>query len=763
MKNIIVNYLPYSFFVLLLGIGYVPYLSAMDKMATQFLFLSIVNLIYLSFLFFFYNTFKESVKDSFNNKYLIALFLFVIISFSGYYYALNKVEVIVNSTKMLTYFLCFLLSLIFINRIKNPIKFFILIVFIGLLIDNIWITLRFIERFDPTRGNRDMGLRAFSGNINITAFVLSLKVVIVSFLLSHKNKLWRLIVLCILSWSFFNIFLMGSRGANLSILIASIFILIFSKRFFSKNFVFNYLLAVSIGVIINQSIFLQNDDYNVLTRTVKLNNASSNQRLRFFSHAFKSISENPILGVGSGNWKIESIKYDRMNMYEYTVPYHAHNDVLEIFTEVGALGGFLFFSFFVYWLIGFLKLFKHSNKHSIKKQRFLFLLFVSTIIFFIDVNLNFPTSRPVEFIFFITILVLIFKEQKLSQLKLIKHKSTINRMPSLLFLIFSFLLGIISIYPNYKNYESFVDQNFLTVAARGDFYEYDEDYVYQYDSEIPNLTATTIPIEAMKANLIINIGAQKDTLLGLIDKGRKANPYIGYPEIIKSLFYIRDKNLDSAYYYSKQAFYKIPNHQTHFNLLFDLIEYHKDTLELDRAYSYFKTPIREEFSKRYLELSNRMKTKMGPSEENVINKLFKLNPNDETIYIYKVINEVGKLEVEEAYFLGLKADEEYEKGNYLKAGELFEKASKKNPQENSHYENAANSFMKGGKIDYAIKIIEKYIPKNNPKTGKAEYLLGIMKISKKDYKGGCEALNLSKEKGFSIPDIIFQKFCNKNY
>ena len=267
----------------------------------------------------------------------------------------------------------------------------------------------------------------------------------------------------------------------------------------------------------------------------------------------------------------------------------------------------------------------------------------------------------------------------------------------------------------------------------------------------------------MKANLIININAQKDTLLSLIDKGRKANPYIGYPEIIKSLFYIRDKNLDSAYYYSKQAFYKIPNHHTHFNLLFDLIEYHKDTLELDRAYSYFNTPIREEFSKRYLELSNRMKKEMGLSEKNVINKLSKLNPNDETIYIYKVINEVGKLEVEEAYFIGLEAEEEYEKGNYLKAGELFENASKKNPKENSHYENAANSFMKGGKIDYAIKIIEKYIPKNNPKTGKAEYLLGIMKISKKDYKGGCEALNLSKEKGFSIPDTIFQKFCNKNY
>jgi len=762
MKNIIAYYIPYSFFVLLFGIGYVPYLSAMDKMATQFLVLSIINLIYLGLLILFQNRFKENIKDSLNNRYLIALLLFVIISFSGYFYALNKTEVIVNSIKMLTYFLSFFISLVFINRIKNPVKFFFGIIFIFLLVDNIWVTTRFIERFDPTRGSRDMGLRAFSGNINITAFVLSLKVIIVSFLISHKNKLLRVIIILILSWTFFNIFLMGSRAANLSILITSFFLLVFSKRFFSKKFVFNFLLALSIGVILNQSIFLQNDDYSVISRTSKLSNTSTNQRLRFFSHALESISKNPILGIGSGNWKIESINYDKMDMYEYTVPYHVHNDILEIFAEVGVLGGFFFFSFFIYLIFGFLKLLKNNNNYYKKRQSFLFLLFLSAIIFFIDLNLNFPTARPVEFVFFILILVLIFKEQKIKQINIYSETTTFNRMPILLTLISCFSLATISLYPNYKNYQSYVDQNFLTVAARGDFYEYDEDYVYQYDSKIPNLTATTIPIEAMKANLILNINIHKDTLLSLIDKGRKANPYIGYPEIIKSLFFIRDKNFDSAYYYSKEAFYKIPNHHTHFNLLSDLIEYHNDTIELDRAYSYLKEPVREEFSKRYLELSNRLKSEMGLSEKNVINKLAKSNPDDETVYIYKVINEVGKLDVEEAYFLGLEAEEEYKKGNYLKAGELFENASKKNPLENSHYENAANSYMKAEKIDYAIKILNEYIPKNNPTSGKAEYLLGIMKISIKDYQSGCENLYLSREKGFSIPDIILEKFCKNN-
>ena len=40
------------------------------------------------------------------------------------------------------------------------------------------------------------------------------------------------------------------------------------------------------------------------------NDESINQRLRYYSAALKSIRMNPILGVGVGNWKFISIKYD---------------------------------------------------------------------------------------------------------------------------------------------------------------------------------------------------------------------------------------------------------------------------------------------------------------------------------------------------------------------------------------------------------------------------------------------------------------------
>ena len=47
--------------------------------------------------------------------------------------------------------------------------------------------------------------------------------------------------------------------------------------------------------------------------------------------------------MGLGNWKIQSIQSDNSEILEYEIPYHVHNDFLEIFTELGIIGFVLFF------------------------------------------------------------------------------------------------------------------------------------------------------------------------------------------------------------------------------------------------------------------------------------------------------------------------------------------------------------------------------------------------------------------------------------
>ena len=69
-----------------------------------------------------------------------------------------------------------------------------------------------------------------------------------------------------------------------------------------------------------------------------MDTSSTQQRLRFYKAALNSILDNPVFGIGLGNWKIHATEYDKPFMIDYTVPYHVHNDFLEMIAEIGIIG-----------------------------------------------------------------------------------------------------------------------------------------------------------------------------------------------------------------------------------------------------------------------------------------------------------------------------------------------------------------------------------------------------------------------------------------
>ena len=133
--------------------------------------------------------------------------------------------------------------------------------------------------------------------------------------------------------------------------------------------------------------------------TVNTDDPSTNQRLRFYKHGFEHILQNPLIGVGIGNWKLKSIEYDSENLTSYIIPYHLHNDFLQYGTETGIIGMIIYLSLFLY-------LFK-VNIYSIKSNYFLSIsLTIALMVFFIDSNLNFPHHRPAMMILLALIMIL---------------------------------------------------------------------------------------------------------------------------------------------------------------------------------------------------------------------------------------------------------------------------------------------------------------------------------------------------------------------
>ena len=74
----------------------------------------------------------------------------------------------------------------------------------------------------------------------------------------------------------------------------------------------------------------------------------------------------------------------------------------------------------------------------------------------------------------------------------------------------------------------------------------------------------------------------------MIEEGRKQNPYLPYNDLTKSVLYIKQRKPDSAYIYAKKAFYQIPNHNVHFELLMDIAEAYRDSTEVNKAINSIK-------------------------------------------------------------------------------------------------------------------------------------------------------------------------------
>ena len=95
---------------------------------------------------------------------------------------------------------------------------------------------------------------------------------------------------------------------------------------------------------------------------------------------------------------------------DYLVPYHAHNDFLEITAELGLLGGLSYFMIFVIVALTLLKLFFNSNF----KLHF-FVIGSAFIVYVIDALLNFPIERPIMQIPFALIISYTLASIKFSQ------------------------------------------------------------------------------------------------------------------------------------------------------------------------------------------------------------------------------------------------------------------------------------------------------------------------------------------------------------
>ena len=393
-----------SIVILYLCIGFVPNWGAVDKIAPQWLALSILNLS-STIVFLIYR--KELIK---NLRLIlsssVALFYcgFFLWSTASYFYAINPTEVLVNLPRHLNTLLMYLFIGVFFGGVSKKERFFSWVITIILGIEVYAVLEEAFLMIEKTGVISSGTLKGVTANRNITAFSIAIKIPFVIYLmiLQSKKKWIKILFGILIVSSLVCVSIIQSRAAFVAsgltlVMFLSICMYIFNltrerKWIWYPSF---YILPLIISLLIN-NFYFSDKGANALNRastiSINTNDGSVNQRLRYYEDVLTHMIANPILGTGLGNWKIKSIDYDKNDIRGYVVPYHAHSDFIQLGAELGVIGFLLYLGIFLLSVTFVFKLF-FSSKTDLNQKLFLGLMLTSLFVYSVDANLNFPISK----------------------------------------------------------------------------------------------------------------------------------------------------------------------------------------------------------------------------------------------------------------------------------------------------------------------------------------------------------------------------------
>ena len=725
-----------------------PNFNSMDNIGSQWFYLSVINFIVLTYNLIF----QKSIDSFFKlDKWLLAPIILFFWGFTGIFNAVNTSEVIIESARYLNVFITFF-NIYFLIKSIQSLNFIIGVILFFLVYE---VSILFPKFYQSYLENgfirREQVGAGIAANINIATYSILLKLPFLFYAhLKSENKFIRNLLLLISFFSFLVISIFATRSAIICIILLLTiigFIFLFKKRFFYLKKLFLILAVpflISIGI---NKVIQRKTSLNTIERLISItesNDKSTSNRLKYYTEALTEFFEEPLFGVGIGNFKIHSIRAILDSERFYIVPYHTHNDFLQILAELSIIGLFLYLVF----------IYGGSILIILRKNfSFLNIIFLTSLfIYSFDASFNFPHARPVIQVFLALLLALILHYNEK------KNSFKMNFKPVFI-LLFFFLAG--SIYINKRVFDSLIEQNILAHDYRRGIYDRDPETIKTFEEDFPNLNTSTLPIKALKANYY-SISDPK-AALKKIDEAINDNPVIMFPQVLKSLVYMKQLKIDSAYYYSRLAFDKGPTIDFHAITFLNYVGF----LNKEEDLNYVKNKISKSNSDiiwtKYINtLYELKKNNLKKEDKELLNFLVDKFPSNK---YFKNLNSSKELTFDELKIIdsiGKKADSLFQLKNYEKALGLYSMANELHPGEPAYVQNIAVSYFRNGDYDNCKIFLDKLYDEYGVDNGFKEYYLGSIEV-KQGTGNGCDYFFKSYDKGFKSGEIMYKNFClNKN-
>ncbi|MDA8757802.1 O-antigen ligase family protein [Flavobacteriaceae bacterium] len=759
------NFLPSLFIIAFLLVGFVPNLEAVDKIAPQWLYLSILNLLCGVFLVINRNVFKERFLAVLTSYMSMSYIGFVAWAAFSYFYAINPTEVLVNIVRHFNTLFMFLHLGILLYNIKDKNRLLSLAIMAILSIEVYAVLEQALEMYKTGGGIVGGQLKGVTANRNITAFSIAIKIPYVLYLIKRAPKLWlRIAYALLILLSLFSLTMIQSRASFVAAALIGVLLLFWtafnyfktrSIRDFSPNLF--YLLPLILALVLNQ-ILISDKGADALSRaatiSVSTNDGSINQRLRYYEDVLTHITNNPLLGVGIGNWKLTSINYDREDITGYVVPYHAHSDFIQLGAELGFVGFLLYLGVFLFAAyFAFIILFKSDLEAD--NKWFVFLLITALGVYFVDANLNFPIARPqVLAPWALTMALITYYYHKATQ-----GKSAPKKVKALTFFpLFAIVLMVPSVMITHTTYESLKGQLFLLRDFNNNQYSVTMDKIDHITPDLPNITVTTIPMKSIKARYYFN-AKKYDKALALLNEGIPANPYLFFSENLKAQIFLQQGKIDSAHVNARKAFYGLPKNGLHASIYAQTLQAKKDPIEALKVFELISKKSGPSIWKNFLIVLSQMLPPQDPDFVKHASRAVELFPDDKELFTLKKLAVVGEQQINQANAISQLGLNYFNQKKYVEAGLEFEKALKIDKLEFAHFENAASAFYMAGDYDKALIYSDRVINQFNPKTGKSEFINALAHLSIGGVPRACELLRQAIDYGYTQAQVTLDQRC----
>lgn len=590
-KAVVAKPLRWDYIVILFAYTIVPVatpiMEAFDANGPKFLAIAILNLLSFSYLLTVkpIRSDQASLVRELSNKLGIVYLLFLFFVLLSFFKAINVYESVITFSKIFSIFSAAYIVSIVLAADKRYITWLCTAFSLMLIFDSFTV-LYHMSQFLAGTVPSIYVIKSVYSNKNILTAAVFVKIPFALWLFTYRQGWLRVLAIFTLFVAILSTLFMSTRTFYLGLIVISLSYIAYNIiRYYrdrdrvSMTLLAQYLVALilAIGAFSFTQKFLYpktgagmlNAEYNVdLVSRLSTVAQGEGGRNKSWNRTIQLIKEDPLLGVGTGNWKIKVLKYENQDSHDYTYMYKNHNDFLEITAENGIFGGILFLSLFVMVGISFLFSFlKHRSAEE--SYSLLFLPAFGLFAYSFDAFFNFPADRP-EIGALFAVFVAAGMAYSPSWMKIRaagpaeltsggegSGKQFLHaRFLRVLIPVVLIPLMIGSIYTFIQNYRSIIIQRMVKSEMAAGKLTMSSDFVMKGLPVFPTVSLEGEPIAVHKARYLINEAKYQQAIDIL--KPDKSSPFDTRQEFFISMAYYNLGQMDSSIHYSMKVFENKP-------------------------------------------------------------------------------------------------------------------------------------------------------------------------------------------------------------